>query len=93
MKLRSEKKLEISKELRYEFLKKIFGFTLFVLIASGFKFNFLACFIIGIILSGYIFITDSLFVILTRLLDKLYSKYLKDIFNGIRKAKEKIQNE
>ena len=73
MKLRSEKKLVISKEFRYEFLKKVFGFTLFVLLASGFKFSFLASLIIGIIFSGYIFITDAVFDILTKLLNKLYS--------------------
>ena len=93
MKLRSKKKLEISRDLKLDFFRKIFGFTLFVSLASGFKFNFIASLFIGIILSAYILITDALFDILSKILSKLYNNYLKDTIDGLKRGKEKIQND
>ena len=91
MKLRLNRNTKITKETKIAFIRKVFGFTLFCLITSGFKFNLLACIFVGILFSGYIFISDAVFDLLMKFGSFIYDRYLKDRVNGIREAKKKIQ--
>lgn len=93
MKRQLKKHMNIDKDIKMEFFRKCFGFTLFGLLTSGFKLGLIVCIFIGILFTFYIMFMDKIFDLIVKAGIFVYNKYLKDTISGILSAKKKIQGD
>ncbi len=87
----SEEKVEFYKEFKREIIRRSFGLFVFIMICSGFKSGFILTVLVSFLVSGFLLLFDKVFDLIILGIKTLYIKYLKEWFDGIIRAKQKIQ--
>lgn len=91
MKLKKPKRKILTPEIYLEVSRLLFGSLILILISSGFKLGLFTGCMIALILSVYLCFSAHVFDFLLKFGAFVYGKYLKDSFEGFKRAKNKIQ--
>ena len=88
---RSKEREEFVKQYRKDIIKRSFGLFIFIMICSGFKAGIVMSIIVSLLTAGFLLFTDKIFDLLVMGFRALYIRYFKEWFDGLRRAKAKIQ--
>lgn len=79
------------KEFKQNIVRRSFGLFIFIMICSGFKAGFLMTVITSFLIAGFLLLFDKVFDLIVTGIKAIYERFLKEWFDGLKRAKAKIQ--